>query len=488
VAPPGRVGPVPSALENGRSAWHEDAGRDKPKLVTLRRVDAVLVGAFAAVVLAFVGATVITQRRTREIESAALSIQGNAAPSIRYLADARTELRRLQLLIHRALAQPAPSSGALEIETGRALLDAELAAYRDLPLYSSEAVVWRRSESTLARFDEQVGDLLDRIRHGDRAGALKAEERIDAMGEDVARALSAGIDADIVVAAELAGAIRESRQRGTVWAFELNSAGVLLAIFAAAVGLRISHAHARAVEEVQKSAERRATELDVFATRMAHDIRNPLAAAALIFDDIARRADGDDKLSRAAERGRRAIAHTAAVVEALLEFARAGARPAPGATAAPADVAEEIATLMRSRADQIGADLQVQTACRARVACSAGMLSSALGNLVGNALTYVEGAAERKVTISVEPRGNDVRIAVADTGPGLPAGLDPATLFQPYVRGPQARGRGLGLGLSTVSRIVEAHGGQLGVESTAAGCCFWFTLPRAADESGGFRR
>ena len=321
-----------------------------------------------------------------------------------------------------------------------------------------------------------------RIRQGDRAGALPAENRLDAVGEEVARALSGGIDANIAAAAELAGAIRESRRQGALWALELNAAGVLLAIFAAAVGLRISHAHARAVEELQQSAERRATELDAFATRMAHDIRNPLAAAGLIFDDIGRHAGADERLLRAAERGRRAIAHTAGVVEALLDFARAGARPASGATASPADVAEEIATLMRARAAQVGADVQVRAACRARVACSAGMLSSALGNLVGNALTYVEGAAERKVTIAVECDADEVRIAVADSGPGLPPGLDPATLFQPYVRGPQARGRGLGLGLSTVSRIVEAHGGRVGVDSSAAGCRFWVTLPRAGDE------
>src|SRR5206468_5432686 len=90
---------------------------------------------------------------------------------------------------------------------------------------------------------------------------------------------------------------------------------------------------------------------------------------------------------------------------------------------------------------------------------------------------------ERRVTIAVEAEDDRVRIAVSDTGPGLPPGLDPTTLFQPYVRGPQARGRGLGLGLSTVSRIGEAHGGRVGVDSSAAGCCFWFTLPRAGDET-----
>jgi hypothetical protein len=56
------------------------------------------------------------------------------------------------------------------------------------------------------------------------------------------------------------------------------------------------------------------------------------------------------------------------------------------------------------------------------------------------------------------------------------------SLFEPYVRGVQARGKGLGLGLATVSRIVCAHGGRVGVRSSSAGCEFWFKLPASGSD------
>ncbi|HXJ23956.1 MAG TPA: ATP-binding protein [Polyangia bacterium] len=448
-------------------------------MLSLRRVDAVLILSFAAVVVAFVIGTVTSQLRTVEIERAALSIQGDAAPSIRYLANARAELRRLQLLVHRALEDRATEDRTPEIESGRALLDAEIAAYRKLPLYPGEAVIWRRAESALSRLNGNVTDVLDAVSRGDVRAARGAEGRLDATSEEVARELSLGIDANTASASELAGRIGDSRRRGAAWAVELDAAGVLLAIFAASLALRISHDHARALGQLHEVAERRAGELDAFATRMAHDIRNPLTTAKLALDEIQRQAPGEDRIRRAAGRGSRAISHTTGMIEALLEFARAGARPSVGASACVADVADEIAAVMRPRAEEIGARLEVRAGSRARVGCSAGMLSSVLGNLVGNALKYVDGGSERQVVVSIDDEAGDVRVTVADTGPGLPAGVDPRALFQPYVRGPDARGRGLGLGLATVSRIVEAHHGRLGVDSTAAGSRFWFALPRA---------
>jgi signal transduction histidine kinase len=447
---------------------------------SLRRVDAVLIASFAAVVVTFVIGTVISQLRTVEIERAALSIQSDAEPSVRHLANARAEMRRLQLLVHRAIEDGATRDRTPEIESGRALLDAEIAAYRKLPLYPGEAIIWRRAESALSRLDGNVADVLDAMERGDERAVRGAQARLDATSEEVARVLSLGIDANATAASELAGRIGESRRRGAAWAVDLDAAGVLLAIFAASLALRISHEHARALEQLNEVAERRAGELDAFATRMAHDIRNPLATAKLALDDIQRQPVADDKIRRSAGRGTRAIAYTSSVIEGLLEFARSGARPVAGASACPAEVADEIAAVMRPRADEIGARLEVRAASRARVCCAAGMLSSVLGNLVGNALKYVDGASERRVAITIEDDGVEVRVAVADTGPGLPAGIDPRALFQPYVRGPDARGRGLGLGLATVSRIVEAHHGRLGVDSPeGGGCSFWFALPRA---------
>ena len=68
---------------------------------------------------------------------------------------------------------------------------------------------------------------------------------------------------------------------------------------------------------------------------------------------------------------------------------------------------------------------------------------------------------------------------VEDTGPGLPPGAE-AQVFAPFVRLPEAKGKaGIGLGLATVKRLVEANGGEVGVASPPGdGARFWFTLPR----------
>ena len=85
-----------------------------------------------------------------------------------------------------------------------------------------------------------------------------------------------------------------------------------------------------------------------------------------------------------------------------------------------------------------------------------------------------------RVNIRVTDHGDFVRFEVEDTGPGIPAAIED-TLFQPYVRGDGATQPGLGLGLATVKRFCETHGGSVGARSNAGrGSLFYFTLPKAA--------
>jgi len=73
-----------------------------------------------------------------------------------------------------------------------------------------------------------------------------------------------------------------------------------------------------------------------------------------------------------------------------------------------------------------------------------------------------------------------VRVEVEDTGPGLPPGIE-HSIFEPYVRAPGVTQPGLGLGLATVKRFADSHGGAVGVLRAEAGTVFWFELPRAPD-------
>jgi signal transduction histidine kinase len=77
-----------------------------------------------------------------------------------------------------------------------------------------------------------------------------------------------------------------------------------------------------------------------------------------------------------------------------------------------------------------------------------------------------------------------VRFEVADTGEGIPHEYL-HQVFEKFYRVPGASSGSAGLGLSIAKEIVEAHGGEIGVESEVGrGSTFWFTLPLAATAEG----
>lgn len=99
------------------------------------------------------------------------------------------------------------------------------------------------------------------------------------------------------------------------------------------------------------------------------------------------------------------------------------------------------------------------------------------GNLIDNAVKYNQSGFI--LTVEAKKEGEMVRCTVADNG----AGISPqqcARLFEPYTRGVGVSLRqGLGLGLYICRQIVEAHGGEIGVDSELGkGAIFWLTLPK----------
>jgi signal transduction histidine kinase len=92
------------------------------------------------------------------------------------------------------------------------------------------------------------------------------------------------------------------------------------------------------------------------------------------------------------------------------------------------------------------------------------------------------GPAGQTVHVDVALVGGDVRIAIADEGPGIPA-ADRATVWKPYQRGRTAgHNAGSGIGLAVVRDVTVAHGGRAWIEETASGrgASFVVALPVAA--------
>jgi PAS domain S-box-containing protein len=114
------------------------------------------------------------------------------------------------------------------------------------------------------------------------------------------------------------------------------------------------------------------------------------------------------------------------------------------------------------------------------VAVDRSQIERVITNLVTNAMRAT--AAGGVITVAAARRGAEIAISVADTGTGIPR-ESLSRIFEPFVQVPHATGGGAGLGLTISRQIVEAHGGQLTVQSSPGqGSTFTFTV-RLAHEA-----
>src|SRR5947207_5848341 len=146
--------------------------------------------------------------------------------------------------------------------------------------------------------------------------------------------------------------------------------------------------------------------------------------------------------------------------------------------------------LLREAADSVHAQLEARRHRLAlepapdavTVTADRGRVLQILLNLLSNAIKFTPDGGQVMLATRVEDGGRHVRVAVRDTGIGI-APEDRAKLFREFVQldaAPSRRYEGTGLGLALSKRLVELHGGAIGVESALGqGSTFWFTLPRA---------
>lgn len=136
-------------------------------------------------------------------------------------------------------------------------------------------------------------------------------------------------------------------------------------------------------------------------------------------------------------------------------------------------------------AQRLDLEIAVDRGVPHRLLADAGRIRQTLINLTGNALKFTERGG---VSISAEatPEGNALMFSVSDTGIGI-APEDRHRLFAPFEQIEHVLTRrygGLGLGLALCKRLVDAMGGEIGVESEpGVGSTFWFTAPVTAIEA-----
>ncbi|MBL1108902.1 HAMP domain-containing protein [Streptomyces sp. 5-8] len=145
------------------------------------------------------------------------------------------------------------------------------------------------------------------------------------------------------------------------------------------------------------------------------------------------------------------------------------------------DLLDQVAAAHRVAADAAGVALRTRTGDAAWLDADPVRMRQALGNLVSNALRHTP--ADGTVTLAARRDGDDVVLAVTDTGSGI-APEDLPHVFERFWRAEKSRSRrtgGSGLGLAIVRHLVAAHGGTAAAASEpGAGAVFTLRLPAMA--------
>jgi signal transduction histidine kinase len=212
-------------------------------------------------------------------------------------------------------------------------------------------------------------------------------------------------------------------------------------------------------EEVFAESAEHARSLEGVAARLAHEVKNPLAAIKGLSAHMARGA-GDDKTRERLDIVAQEAERLQAIVDGFLGFTR-GLDDLRLSRVLPYDVARELVVLLETRADEAGVSIEVIGDERADVVADARKIRQALLNLVLNAMQASPRAA--KVTVAVVRADPDtVRVRVVDRGAGMTAAVL-ERIQRPHFTTKES---GSGLGVAVARAIVEQHGGTLTIESS----------------------
>lgn len=231
----------------------------------------------------------------------------------------------------------------------------------------------------------------------------------------------------------------------------------------------------RLQEQVRRNE--RLTALGNLAAGVAHEIRNPLSSIKGFATYLAGKVQGQDQ-----DAARAMIQETDRlnrVVSELLEFARPGEMKLRDEDLA--QVVERALRLVRADVTAKGVAVSFeQEGGLPRVPLDPERFTQALLNLFLNAVQAMGQGGTLRILAAAEPETGSVVLSIADTGHGMAAELVP-DIFNPYFT---TKSSGTGLGLAIVHRIIEAHGGEIKVESVVGqGTVFTLLLPAAGRRS-----
>ncbi len=215
----------------------------------------------------------------------------------------------------------------------------------------------------------------------------------------------------------------------------------------------------------------------------SHELRTPLTVISGELEIATERAAAvhDSRLDDSLRTASRQVRALRELVDAILLLHRSGdvtaLQNSPFEPVNLSDLVREVVTDCGLRLPGRVRDLAVEAPDEVLVAGHAGLLESAIRNLVDNAIQFTRRGEPVRIRVSAD--GAVTRVVTEDGGPGLPPGEE-QRIFDPFYRGAEARAGagGSGLGLPILRRVAHAHGGDVVAgRSELGGARFELTLP-----------
>jgi signal transduction histidine kinase len=235
----------------------------------------------------------------------------------------------------------------------------------------------------------------------------------------------------------------------------------------------------RMAESINTMLERIARLMDgvrQVSNAIAHDLRTPITRARARLEDAAEHAGSEADLRAAIERAVADLDGVTAVFQALLRIAEieAGARRSAFADVDLGPLLADLAELYAALAEERGLTLKLAVPDTLSVLGDRELIQQAVANLLDNAIKFSPPGS--LIRLSAVPDGRQLRIEVADQGPGIPE-ADRSRAADRFFRGEQARNTpGSGLGLALVQAVAMLHDGALLLEDAAPGLRAVLTL------------
>ncbi|HEY7643041.1 MAG TPA: ATP-binding protein [Steroidobacteraceae bacterium] len=235
----------------------------------------------------------------------------------------------------------------------------------------------------------------------------------------------------------------------------------------------------RQLRDANESLARANRELEAFTASVSHDLRSPLTTiagqAGLLELSLH---DATDEQKRRLSRIQSSVRQMSELIEALLVLSRISRQTLHREIVDVSALAESIVQDMRQKDPTRSVEVLIQP--NMAVHGDRRLVGDLFQNLIGNAWKFTSKTGQPRIEIGQSSGGSLATLYIRDNGAGFDMAYE-QKLFKPFQRLHGAADfDGSGVGLATVARIIDRHGGRIWAEGKPnEGAVFYFTLPTA---------